>query len=378
MIYLFTAIPPERPYYKRDLLNICCHQINIDMQFSYRELWVEKKLRKNIKKELENKDAMIVYCEFDRLKSPPDYKYHPVRLVNILKVLPEGELTTIFFRLGAFFDYKKFRANISNVIQEFRQFINRMENKPVPQDDNVTKYFVQKNIDWHKEYFSIDDSTWIGLLNYMREREYLKDSTLFKIEKFSKVKNLKKAKLKDLIPLNYLNNKPTYKLRSGNNYQFTFQVLPRIEGSFKLPKINMSEVIASIIGPFFIQEAPELKVDYVIHCKKSFRTEPSTLSIFVPSDDEEDVQSPIFNFMAHVFPPRWHIMSIFILVLLGSFLISLGPDYLKSIGSLVSCSIEKFLRENIAFISSVSKGLGASFLAIASWLALRKLPTKLG
>lgn len=378
MIHLFTATPPKRPYYKRDLLNICCHQINVEMQFTYRKFWVEKRLMENYSDELENKDAMIVYCEFDQIKAPSDYTYHPVRLVKILKVLPEGELITIFFRLGAFFDYKKSRANILNVIKEFQQFINSMENKPVPRDDRVTKYFVQKNIDWHKEYFSTDDSTWIGLLSYMRERAGLKDSTLFKIEKFSKVKNLRKAKLKQINPINYLNNKPTYKLRSGNNYQITFQVLQRKKGSFKLPKINMSESIASIVGPFFRQAAPELKVDFVIHCKKSFKTEPSTLSMLVPPDRKQDVQSPIFDFIAHVFAPRWHIILIFILILLGSFFISFGPDYVKSVGSLISCSTERFLKENSTFVSSILKGLGAFFLASASWLALRKLPTKLG
>ena len=212
----------------------------------------------------------------------------------------------------------------------------------------------------------------------MRNRESLKDSTFFKIKKFSEVKNFQKAKFKDINSVNYLNNKPAYKLRSGKAYQIILQLFQRKNGEFLYPKITISEAIASITGPFLRQAPPELEVDFIIYCKKTFDIEPTRLSIFVPPDSPNVFQSPVFDFIADVRRSLGHIILFFLSIMVGLILISTRQDYITSVGAWFSCPIKQFLTAHGLLISTVSKALGAIILALANFIALRKLPTKLG
>ncbi|MFX0139766.1 MAG: hypothetical protein ACFFDN_39365 [Candidatus Hodarchaeota archaeon] len=376
MIYLFTAIPPKRPYYKRDLLNICCHHLDVDIQFVYHKSWVEEYLRENTA-ELENKEAVVVFCEFRQTKSSSKYIYHPVRLTKILGVLPEGEFITILFKLGGFFDYKRFEDNLRVVVDEFQNLINSMKYKPTPQE-KIKKYFVSSYTDLRKDRFSVDEAAWNGLIDYMRDLQSLKDSTFFKIKKFSEVKDFPKSKLKDINPENLLSNKPAYKLCSGKAYLTTLQVFQRKKGTFLYPIIEISETVASITGPFLRQAPPELEVDFVIYCKKTFDIEPARLSIFVPPGRSHKFQSPVFDFIAYVSRPIKHIILFFVLIMCGLLFISFGPDYLTSVGSLISCSSKQFFIKNGLLFSTILKFVGGFLIALANFLALRKLPTKLG
>src|ERR1051325_4840442 len=124
MILLFTSARPDRPLYRRDLLNVCCGPTGTRIQFGYDIDWLAESLQSaEALKRIVGEDALVIYCEKNSNESFPIFTYHPVRLAKIVNTLPEFGSATIEIELRGFFDYQRFKGANPDIIARFQQFV---------------------------------------------------------------------------------------------------------------------------------------------------------------------------------------------------------------------------------------------------------------
>jgi hypothetical protein len=352
MILIFTSAKDGRPYYMRDLLNVCCEPSGRIITFGYRNKWVAKKLQSVAN--LDGKDALIIFSEHDA-SDPPRFRYHPIRWAKIIRPSSECGSVTIPLQLAGLFDYQKYAGQLPANMTEIGPTASSADGKASPASESHHIALVRESKDCDKSDFSGD---WLPLVEYMSRLEGLRSCTFFheqedglpggKITPLSSTATSEPGKLQ-------------YSVEAGKSYQVTYKVFFGEGAAQKPMKIGVSEKVASIGGPFVSQWSSGFEASFVLNFSRSFESDTATLSVTVPPKTEDKIEAPEIHALLKVNAPWYVLPGAIVCMVMGSALISLGPD----------SGLGPGLATNLMLMT---KGIGMFVLAFGSWLGFRKLP----
>src|ERR1700735_1045189 len=110
VLQLFVAAPGSqrnRPFYKRDVLNLCCYPEHDRLNLAFKKKWVEASVLSTISAtplHLHNFLALVIFCEEiadEAVKKATHevYNFHVVRKAKILKAMDSGAAITFELEL---------------------------------------------------------------------------------------------------------------------------------------------------------------------------------------------------------------------------------------------------------------------------------------
>lgn len=352
MILIFTSAKDGRPYYMRDLLNVCCEPSGRIISFGYRNKWVAKGLQSVAN--LDGKDALIIFSERDA-SDPKRFRYHPIRWAKIIRPSSEGGSVTIPLQLAGLFDYQKYAGQPPANMTEFGAIASSADTQASPAAENHQIALVRESKDCDKSDFSGD---WLPLVEYMSRLEGLKSCTFFheqtgglpvnKITPLSSRATSEPGKL-------------LYSVEAGSSYQVTYKVFFGEGAAQKPMKVSVSEKVASIGGPFVSQWSSGFEASFVLNFSRSFESDTATLSVTVPPRTEDKIEAPEIHALLKVSVPWYVLPGAILCMVAGSALISLGSEN----------GFSPALGNNLMWTTKV---IGMLVLAFGSWLGFRKLP----
>lgn len=325
MILIFTSAKDGRPYYMRDLLNVCCEPSGRIITFGYRNKWVAKELQAVAN--LDGKDALIIFSERDA-GDAHRFRHHPIRWAKIIKPASECGSVTIPLQLAGLFDYQKYDGQPPASMTEFGPNGSSADGQASPAATHPAA-LVREYKDCDKSDFS---GAWLPLAEYMSHREGLKSCTFFheqegglpgsKIPPLSSTATSEPGKLQ-------------YTVEAGKSYQMTYKVFFGEGAAQKPMSIGVDEKVASIGGPFVSQWSSGFEATFVINFNRSFESETSMLSVTVPPQTEGKKEAPEIQALLKVKVP-WYVLVVAIIgMVVGTWLISLQPEWLKLSGALL-------------------------------------------
>jgi hypothetical protein len=368
MILVFTSVKEDRPWYKRDILNVCCEREGAQIQFAYKNEWIPD----DIRNQLDGKGALIVYCERKESEAKSGvstgyFTFHPVRAAKITKATPEFATTTISLRLGNFFDYESDAVRIPAMIDGFQQYIIKAADNP---NNKSAARFVRQESPWDKARFC---NSWMPLVQHFGNLEGLDDSLFFCAQQRGKFG----GPPYQLFPApNDQESRTVYALRSGAEYELSLQIVAGAKAKYQDPAVTVKESLAAVTGPFVRQRSAGLQADFIVQCKRSFQEETGMLSIAVPPVTPSTFRSPQMNVLINLSVRRWLLIAAVSLLTVGSFFVSTTPDAVNELASFVSGSRYNWTSDHKDWISNVIKLIGLCMLAGGSWIGFRKLPSK--
>ncbi len=90
LIYLFSSAPPDRPDYKRGVLNALCYPAGHQLKLNYRRDYFQPRLFDEREK-LAGRRAVFVFIDYAALTGLNDHEFIPIRFVKLLDVSPKEE-----------------------------------------------------------------------------------------------------------------------------------------------------------------------------------------------------------------------------------------------------------------------------------------------
>jgi hypothetical protein len=344
MILLFTTLAPDRPLYKRDLLNVCCEPVGAAITFGYKTKWIAENLRSA--SSLQDKIAAIIFCEHAEGAS---FTYHPLRSARISAVRTEYEALTLDLELGGFFNYERDKKQIDDVIHRFQEYVRSSDARPDVSLRSEDRRYVRWESDWDASDWS---GTWLSLVNHIRRRVGVEDATFIGTDSSSAADAGPGA----LLPqCRYESGRAIHRVLGGSSHEITLRVISP-KGEYLLPELTIKDTVASVSGPFVRQRSADVEATFVLTFKRSFEAETSMLMVRVPPGAPNTLRSPELRAEVHVDIRHSTLYAAIALLVLGSLLESI--DFKDP------------------WRTSAIKVGGAALLAIGAYIGFRKLPIK--
>lgn len=366
MILVFTSVKDGRPWYKRDLLNVCCEAQGTRIQFAYRIGWVAENLRSP--EQLKGQEALIVFCE-RKSSGGRLFTYHPVRQAKIVDPNPEFDTMTLSLELRGFFDYDRYRGQMDNLVEKFQTYVTQSEEQPTPSDPAKAR-FVRVESVWEKAAFT---ESWTPLIDHVRNLDGLNDSIFFCVQNRSEFGGPPSPLFPNPVADR---NKTTYVLKSGASYEVSLHVIEGSQATFQDPELVVKDAVGSVSGPFVRQRSAGLQADFVLRCKRSFEEDTCMVSLRVPRSQPNSVRSPEIHALLKLGVRKGILLVAVSMLTIGGFLVSLTPDLASDLAHWVGGDDTSWIAVHRFSVSALSKLLGLAALAIGSYIGFRKLPSK--
>jgi hypothetical protein len=155
-----------------------------------------------------------------------------------------------------------------------------------------------------------------------------------------------------------------YSVYAGKSYEVAYKLFFGEKAVQRPLEVVISETIASIAGPFLRQWCSGIEASFVLHFRRSFEAETSTLTVRTRPSESGRVESPEFQSLVKVNVPRYVLPSAISLMTVGAVLISLAPEHLGHEGQ----------TRNLIWLAK--ELAGALSLSYGSYIGFRKLPFK--
>jgi hypothetical protein len=372
VILVFTSVKDDRPWYKRDILNVCCERKGANIQFAYKTDWIAKNVRSSDR--LKGKEALVVFCERKQSSTTDQYSsgyfsFHPVRKAVVTDANPEFATTTITLSLGDFFDYEGYRGQIPTIISKFQRYVIDSPANPNNPKHSEAR-FVRDEVPWDEAKFA---ERWMPLVQYIGQLDGVDDSVFFCAQKRGEFGG---PPVPIFPTVRLESGRTTYELKSGLSYEVSLQLIAGAKANYQNPEFSVKGSLASVAGPFVRQRSAGLQADFVVQSKRSFEQEACMLSIIVPPLDPGTFRSPEINALMKLSVRRGILILAVVLLTAGGFFVSMSPDSVKEFGTLLSGSFSNWVAEHKNWISGISKFFGLAMLASGSYIGFRKLPYK--
>jgi hypothetical protein len=372
MILLFTRARDDRPLYRRDLLNVCCEATGTHIRFGYDKEYFARSLWPKIQsKAIEGTKALVIYCEVNDAFGNY-FTFHPIREAKIVEVTPERDSATLEIELGNFFDYENFRDQSPSIIERFQEYVLQNAEQPAAVEKSNRRY-VREEVDWDRAQYS--NKEWLPLIKHLKVLQGLRDCYFFSVQYPTSFGGAPAF----LFPNHKLEEgRITYELKSGESFQISLYVIQGAEATYKTPKLTIEEAISSVTvsGPFIRQRSRESQADFIVHCRKSYDDERGLLILTIPSDNPDQIKAPSIQSMINFSVSRRRVVATIILLTLGPFLISLGPDFIRETALHLGANPGNEFVQHPYLISVILKLLGTASFAVGAFWGVRKLPIK--
>jgi hypothetical protein len=375
LLYLFSSASPDRPTYKRGVLDVLCYPKGHQLEFSYRKNYLQPPLFDQ-RASLKGARGAIVFVDSKRFLSPaPEHRFIPIRFVNIMEVSPKEEAkayrdaTRIYVRVEL--------QDLISFDSRWDSEIKALKGRPIPPSDTVVGgrdyFYVIKGKDLFPRTcdFSQRD-VWDQLVEVAATATTLKNCVFLSTEH----------------PRPYLEPSPylpllgakrkAYHLKPNSIYLMDLRVFePRTSAGFPQIEVKSSSDLIAVSSPFATAIGGPADHSVLIVCKRTIESSVATLVVDVLAKVVTDssgqnvgqATAPIDviaakpQYLLSIEPSNVVKWSFVILIFAGFSLTSTSKEFW---GDWV-CWPERF--------AVASKVVGAICLAWAAFLAFRKLPS---
>lgn len=314
MIVLYSAVDdPQRPLYRRDMMNVCCEAREAEIIFGYKKKWISPTAVAQLEMHSLKGDrqALIVLVEV----KDGNFKLHPVRLATIQRADDEGTSIRLTLKLGGFASYTN-TAETNLALQE--KWSGILEKAEVPR----TKDWLNAHPGAMSFYVSrietegLDDfkGTWLRLVNYMREREGLEDATFM-----APVSADGSEVPHRLFPgVTYESGRAVVKIERGKSHEIVLRMIPSLKGIAGEPVLSIQNSAAKVAGPFLLQHSEGLEATFVLTFVKSFEDESARIAIALPRAQSGAHVSPEHQALLRVGIPPQKVWAAFLVMFVGT------------------------------------------------------------
>ncbi len=376
IVYLFSSAPPGRPNYKRGVLNALCYPAGHQLELSYRKSYISPSLFDQ-RSSISSKKGVFVFLDY----KTPDHDFIPIRFVTILELSPKEEATQFLDTTRMYI-----RVELGELIafdpkwnDEIRSLRSRPKLPNLPQGPHSAAADYLYVLEGPDRFPRMSDYSqrdiWDHLVEKVADAKSLKDCVFLStghIRPFSEGTQCEFS--------SYGPKQKAYRLQPNSIYQVDVRVFDSRHSSDSTQEviIRSSSELLTVSQPFVTGVGGPTDHSVLLVCK---RTNESTLATLVVdlearsstqgagSDEKTKTLPPAFVIAAKpryllAIAPSWALLLWFTLFgFVGFFLTSTSTEFYKDFVCLP------------AVWALVSKMLGAAALAVAAYLAFRKLPS---
>ncbi len=373
-IYLFTSVPPNRPTYKRGVLDALCYPNSHLLEFSYQKRYFQTGL---LTENLKFSASRGVLVFIDNAAVNNDHRFVPIRLVRIVDVAPKEKaseyLSTtrlhVRIELG---DLIPFAANWNSDIRAISE-------RPVPYRSETSKsnsfYVIRGPELFSKGSVLSQRDIWDQVTSEVSKAKSLDNCV------FLSTNHLRPFRTDDACALvGYGPEQKAYQLSPNSTYRLDLRVFdpPTSAGTNNLEiVVRSSSDMVSVSQPFATVHGGSEDSSVLIVCKRSIESTLATLVVDVaarnlPLEPVPEHGQSLINvgvvaakpqYLLSIEPPKSVLVQFLAFIFLGFLLTATSKDFYSD-----------WFCYPAAF-ALVSKVIGAGFLSWAGFLAFRKLPS---
>jgi hypothetical protein len=361
-VYLFSSAPPDRPTYKRGVLNVLCYPKGHQVELSYQKSYIQTHLFER-RASLANRKAIFTFIDYKALND--DHDFIPVRTVKILAVAPKEvapryiDTTRVYVRieLGDFIPYEAtWNAEIQSI-----------PGRPKPFMPGTTRdyCYVVEGADPFPTSCEISQrDIWDQITGRISRSRSLRSCIFLATSHPRPFKDGDPCTLQA-----YGLEQKAYKIEPNHIYRVDLRVFyPVIAPAEPFDReivVRTSSDLISVSQPFATAHGGPEDHSVLIACKRTIESTLATLVIDVEAKDVTDVLAAKPRYLLAVEPPKWTVRWFVFLIFLGFFLTSTSEEFYSSWSWAAR-------PEAWALFSKIA---GAACLAWAGYLAFRKLPS---
>jgi hypothetical protein len=389
LVFLFSSVPPDRPNYKRGVLNALCYPHGHILELSYQSSYLQPELVDDLKG-LVNKRAAFVFIDY----KGADHNFIPVRYATILSAGPIEPSKTIRPQTRIYV-----RIELDELIplsDEWDRFIKKIPSRPKVWKEAKRDYFFVLRHDAPAEVASglSQADIWNDLVERVSVANVLNDCIFLAaghVQGFTDSTCELGVLAKD---------QRAYKLRPNHIYKMDLRIFDRRnkpDANQEIVVRSSSELIV-VSQPFATAIGGPVEHTVLLVCKRSIENTLATLVIDVrdsgtvqrsdPAVGEGEKNAALGStqtgassggvicakprYFLDVSVPRSTLFWFAIFVFLGVLFASTSLEFFKDheIQDLLC-----WLPLTPVVLAIAAKMAGAVFLAAAAYLGFRKLPS---
>jgi hypothetical protein len=361
VVLLYTTAAEIRPTYRRGILDCLSYPEGHLLRYSYRFGQVHPDLRKQDGLP-RGANAVIIFVD-EATKGT--YTYYPLRRVRILQGLPiKGALTDrerfeIFLELREFVAY----AHLNDPTQ-WNERIAALDQVRNIRDDKP-EFFLIRASDFFTAALVSPLTAWENIVTNISRSHDLANCVFLKLERPKEFDTQKPLQLEGSARI------PQYAIRGGEVYSLDLAVYDAKRTEARLLLKSSSDDIVQVNQPFQSIVSGLAQKSAIVACRRTIERRLVALSVEVIEESpgastKSIVTSPNPVLLLRVVVPKWTLALFVILVLFGTFLVSWDSEVVREISDTAA----------FRFWGIAAKSIGASALAIAAWIAFRKLPSQ--
>ncbi len=377
-IYLFSSVPPDRPNYKRGVLNALCYPPGHLTELSYQKSYIEPSLVAQAKS-LKGRSAVIVYIDY---KLDSDHDFIPIRRSTIAQLAPKEEAqsyspSTRFYARIELLDLIPFE-------ESWNQIIRDTPGRPVPHREGWqpgNDFFVLEAEDpFPQSCERSQRDIWDHLVERVAKSRRLEDCI------FLATGHLRDFRTGRECRFGWFRGtqEKCYQVRPNRIYRMDLRIFDQRHSPDTNQEITVrsSSDLLSVSQAFPTVVGGAVDHDLLIVCKRTLEKTLATLVVDVhgrpklseterPLSKPEDQPQPSSavicakpQYLISISFSRSFIVFMLVLILGGAFLTGTSKDFYEdmSVANPVTWAL-------------LSKVSGALLLALAAILGLRKLPS---
>lgn len=372
ILQLFVSAPgpgKRRPYYKRDVLNICCAPAGESISLSYKHDWLTKGVLDRVQaNQVKGLEALLIFCA--ETTAEEIYSFFPLRYAKVVDVFNSGDGTTLFLQAAQFCTYdEKMHATIQKWLRDVAS------QHPAHPASNGKAHPDAKFVRIVDSKFTIEKAAngWEALVDKVSRVNGLSDSVFFIAT--ATTTNPVPVRIMDATSNNAAHRQECV-VEKGAHKEIDLYVRSGSNAEFSPPTIDIRNDIASYSGPFVRQFQKGFVCHYIIDFKKGLDKESSLLRIGLPVEKAPLVfRSPEVSIHVISNAARGLPALVVFLLTAGTLITSLGPDSLEPLLGMFSWQGSK---ESLGSLSAVAKAIGTLMFGVGAWLGFRELPFKGG
>jgi hypothetical protein len=375
ILQLFVAAPSpaaRRPYYKRDVLNLCTYPVNSRLNLAFKKKWIPDSVLAKIdltSSVLAESMALVIYCEEQTDKSSGAiYCFHVVRKARLLRAIDNGIAVTFELDLQAFVAPEVSTSDVhQQLVAQSTEHPNYLRIDATRADPRAK--FVRLTADNLRLRESTD---WNEVVQRLTDLNGISDSLFF-------IATDSMAYQQPLFPLgarqSSRGDRTEATIRRGGEISLQLYAVPGDKMQFRAPTTTLSDSVGRVSGPEIRQYGNGYFLLYYVNVKSGWDDDRAMFRICISSDTSGDIifGSPEIAVHLKVKARLWMIIAIVALLGLGGFLTSLDKETMQSILELITP--DKAMAESIVkswFLTL--KIFGPRLIALGAFLGFRKLP----
>lgn len=378
IVFLFSTVPPNRPNYKRAVLDVLCYPIGHRLDVSYKQSYFEPSLTKDFEGLLQSQ-AVFVFVDYDGAGQ----NFIPIRYARIVSCGPKETSKKVYPETRVYM-----RIELGDLILIENQWdacISQMSSRPrLMGDPKYKQYFVIRHAGpQHVSTERSQTDIWQGVVERVANASVLGDCIFLATGRLRDFKTEVECSLQE-----YGKDHKAYRLQPNHHYQMSLHIFDRANrpDSNQEIVIRSSSDLITVSQPFASVIGGPVEQTVLLFCKRSIENTLATLVMDVRDSDDstqsngtgrvDGARSAVIcakpRYLLHVSLDQTTLFRFMLYVFLGVLLTSTSVEFFRDEWIKTLLCWQPFTAPVLALIAKLT---GAGFLAAAAYLGFRKLPS---